>query len=138
MLEQLKLRHNRLPVIILTGHGDVPMAVSAMKVGAVDFILKPFNDQYLLEQIQKYIAINVNQCLSEPFENYVNHFADLSKREQQIMSLVIVGKLNKQIADELCIANSTVEFHRSRIMKKYGAKNLAHLIVIYLRSQHAE
>jgi two-component system, LuxR family, response regulator FixJ len=135
MLEQLNLRKNRLPVIVLTGHADVPMAVHAMKIGAIDFISKPFNDQYLLEQIQKSIALKVNECLSGPSENYTKRFAYLSKREQQVIKLIAVGKLNKQIAQELCISNSTVEFHRSRIMKKMGAKNLAQLINIYLKSQ---
>jgi two-component system, LuxR family, response regulator FixJ len=138
MFEELNLRKNRLPVIILTGHGDVSMAVNAMKIGAKDFISKPFNDQYLLEQIQKSITLNVNQCLSGSIENHANRFASLSKREQQIMKLVTAGKLNKQIAQELYIANSTVEFHRSRIMRKMGAKNLAHLIKIDLRLQDRE
>jgi FixJ family two-component response regulator len=136
MFEQLNLLKNKLPVIILTGHADVPMAVNAMKIGAMDFISKPFNDQYLLEQIQKSIALNVNQRLTDQFENYANRFANLTKREQQVLILVIAGKLNKQIADELCIANSTVEFHRSRIMKKIGVKNLAELIKIYLKSEN--
>lgn len=135
MFEQLILRKNRLPVIILTGHGDIPMAVKAMKIGAMDFISKPFNDQYLLEQVQKSIVRSVNQCLSDPFENYARRFADLSKRELQVMKLVVAGKLNKQIAQELCISNSTVEFHRARTMKKMGAKNLAQLIKIYLSLQ---
>jgi two-component system, LuxR family, response regulator FixJ len=138
MFEQLNLRKNRLPVIILTGHADVPMAVNAMKIGAIDFISKPFNDQYLLEQIQKSITLNVNQCFSEPFEDYANRFASLSKRERQVMKLVTAGKLNKQIAQELFISNSTVEFHRARIMKKIGAKNFAQLMKIYLRSQDKE
>lgn len=132
MFEELNLRKNRLPVIILTGHADVPMAVNAMKIGAVDFISKPFNDQYLLEQIQKSIALNISQSLPDSFESYAIRFADLTKREQQVVKLVVAGKLNKQIADELHIANSTVEFHRSRIMKKIGVKSLAELIKVYL------
>ena len=132
LLEQLNLRKNKLPVIILTGYADIPMAVNAMKIGAIDFISKPFNNQYLLDQIQKSIATNVNQYTSEPLENQANRFADLSKRERQVMALVASGKTNKQIAQELFICNSTVEFHRSRIMKKMGAKNFAHLIQIYL------
>src|SRR3990167_2437643 len=132
LFEQLILRKNRLPVIILSGHGDIPIAVNAMKIGAIDFISKPFNDQYLLEQVQKSIAHNVKQCFAEPFENYTNRFANLSKRELQVMKLVAVGRLNKQIAQELCISTSTVEFHRARIMKKMGAKNLAELLKIYI------
>jgi two-component system, LuxR family, response regulator FixJ len=135
LLEQLNSRKNRLPVIILTAYADIPMAVNAMKIGAMDFISKPFNNQHLLEQIQKSIASNVNQYSSESLENYANRFADLSKRERQVMKLVAIGKLNKQIAQELFISNSTVEFHRSKIMKKMGAKNLAELIKIYLSLQ---
>jgi two-component system, LuxR family, response regulator FixJ len=135
LLEQLNLRKNRLPVIILTAYADIPMAVNAMKIGAIDFIPKPFNNQHLLEQIQKSIASNVNQSYSQPLENYASRFTDLSKRERQVMKLVAIGKLNKQIAQELFISNSTVEFHRSKIMKKMGAKNLAELIKIYLSLQ---
>jgi len=87
----------------------------------------------LLDQIQKNIASNIQECLAEPYETIGDPFTELSKREQQVMELLMLGKLNKQIANELCIANSTVEFHRSRVMKKYGAKNLAHLIVMYLQ-----
>ena len=132
LLEQLNLRKNKLPIIILSGHADIPMAVNAMKMGAIDFISKPFNNQHLIEKIQKSIADNINQRFSEPLENYANRFANLTKREWQIMKLVAIGKFNKQIAQELFISISTVEFHRSRLMKKMGAKNLAHLINIYL------
>ncbi len=135
LLEQLNSRKNRLPVIFLTAYADIPMAVNAMKVGAVDFISKPFNNQHLIEQIQKSIASNANQYNSQPLENYAARFADLSKRERQVMKLVVIGKLNKQIAQELFISNSTVEFHRSKVMKKMGAKNLAELIKIYLSLQ---
>lgn len=135
LLEQLTLRNNSLPVIFLTGHGDIQMAVQTMKSGAVDFISKPFNDQYLLEQIQKAIALNVEQRKSAPVASVNTGFNDLSKRERQVLDLIVAGKLNKQVAEELNIANSTVEFHRSRVMKKVGAKNLAHLIKLYL-GQH--
>lgn len=132
LLEELNLRKNKMPVIILTGHADIPMAVNAMKIGASDFISKPFNNQHLLEQIQKSIANNLYHGLTSQAEIYVKRFAKLSKRERQVLKLVAIGKLNKQIAHELFICNSTVEFHRSKIMKKMGAKNLAELIKIYL------
>lgn len=137
LLEQLNLRKNRLPVILLTGYPDITMAVNAMKIGASDFISKPFNNQHLIEQIQKSIASNLNQDFSASSESYANRFADLSKRERQVMKLVAIGKLNKQIAQELFISNSTVEFHRSKIMKKMGAKNLAELVKIYLSLQES-
>lgn len=129
LLGKLNEFNNRMPVIIITGHGDIPMAVKAMKMGAVDFISKPFNDQYLLEKIQLAIASNLTQS-DEEFTTV--SFQDLSKREKEIMELIAQGMLNKQIATELSIAISTVEFHRSRLMKKIGAKNLAQLIKIYL------
>jgi two-component system response regulator FixJ len=132
LFAELNVRKNKLPVIILTGYANVPMAVNAIKSGAMDFISKPFNDQYLLEQIQKSIAISVNAYQSTSVANYADLFACLSKREQQVMQLVTSGKLNKQIAEELFIANSTVEFHRSRIMKKMGAANFAELVKIYV------
>ena len=135
LFKQLNLRKNKLPVIMLTGYGDIPMAVHAMKNGVMDFISKPFNNQYLLEQVQKAIAHNIQQCLEEPFENYTSRFADLSKREREVLKLVATGKQNKQIAQELFISNSTVEFHRARVMKKMGARNLAQLIQIYLSLQ---
>lgn len=130
MLEELKLRKNKLPVIMLTGYGDIHIAVNAMKIGVMDFIPKPFNNEYLLEQIQKSIARSMQQNSAESFENDAKRFSDLTKREQQVMKLVVAGKLNKQIADELCICTSTVEFHRSKMMKKMGAKNLAQLVKI--------
>jgi two-component system, LuxR family, response regulator FixJ len=135
MVTELNSRKNKLPIIFITGHGDVQMAVSAMKIGAIDFISKPFNDQHLLEQIQKSIAFDVNQRrIDVVTDNYTALFALLSNREQQVMKLVNAGKLNKQIAQELFISNSTVEFHRSNIMKKIGAKNLAQLLNMYMRS----
>lgn len=135
LLKELNSRKNRLPVIILTAYADIPMAVNAMKVGAVDFISKPFNNQHLIEQIQKSIANNLNHALCAPSENYAKCFFNLSKRERQVIKLVVIGKLNKQIAQELFISNSTVEFHRSNVMKKMGAKNLADLVRIYLSLQ---
>lgn len=135
MLEELNLRKNKLPVIMLTGYGDISMAVNAMKIGVIDFIAKPFNNQYLLEQIQKSIARSIKQNSAGSLENDAKRFSGLTKREQQVMKLVVAGKLNKQIAHELCICTSTVEFHRSRMMKKMGAKNLAELVKISLSLQ---
>lgn len=131
LFEQLKAQNNPLPVIFLTGHGDIPMAVNAIKSGAMDFISKPFNDQTLLDQIQKAIAINLKYHESKKSPTNFT-LGELSKRENQVLELVVAGKLNKQIADELSISPSTVEFHRARLMKKIGAKNLAQLIKLYL------
>lgn len=132
LLEKLKQQKIFLPVIVITGYGDIPMAVRAMKLGAKDFLLKPFNEQVLLEKVQKHINQSVNNESLHLLNKRIN---SLSKREQQIIKLIIDGKLNKQIAHELSISISTVEAHRSNIMNKIQAKNLAQLIKLYLQAQ---
>lgn len=129
LLEKLREINNRLPVIVITAHGDIPMAVKAMKMGAVDFVIKPFNDQNLLEKIQA--AVNSTSIQNELDNTNLSDF-DLTNREKEVMNLIVQGMLNKQIATKLNISISTVEFHRSRLMKKVGAKNLAQLIKKYL------
>ena len=128
---QRKLRENglRLPIIFMTGYGDIMMAVQAMKDGATDFLTKPFDDQKLLDTVQ--------QALSQAQITYEKHaqndlmasrLALLSPREQQVLDKVLDGKLNKVIADELNISMKTVETHRARIMEKMQARNLAELV----------
>ena len=121
--ERLKARFSTLPVIFITGHGDVPMAVSALKGGAADFIEKPFNDADLLRL--------VSQCLSREREEGARRRqgaevsrrpAQLTVREREVLDLIIAGKLNKQIADTLGISIKTVEVHRARVMEKMGAQ----------------
>lgn len=128
LLSELKQRNNALPVIMMTGFGDIPMAVKAMKSGAADFIIKPVNGQYLLEIIQQYL---------KPAKSVTNDISDkknpLTKREQEVMDLILDGKLNKQIAADLEISISTVEAHRAKIMHKYNARNLAQLIKTYFQ-----
>jgi two-component system response regulator FixJ len=136
LLEQLKVQKSRLPVIIMTGYGDIPMAVRAMKAGALDFFLKPFNDQYLLEIVQKYINQSINNhSLIHSTHDINERINCLSDRERQIIELIMDGSLNKEIAFELSISLSTVEAHRANIMKKMKAKNLAQLIKMYLQVQ---
>ncbi|HMV18343.1 MAG TPA: response regulator transcription factor [Zoogloea sp.] len=127
--ERLKARFSTLPVIFITGHGDVPMAVSALKGGAADFIEKPFNDADLLRL--------VSQCLSREREEGARRrqgaevsrrLAQLTVREREVLDLIIAGKLNKQIADTLGISIKTVEVHRARVMEKMGAQSLAELV----------
>lgn len=132
LLEQLKAQKIHIPVIIITGYGDIQMAVRAMKAGAVDFILKPFNDQCLLETVQKCINKTSNTGSIELIQERIN---SLSDREKQIINLILDGKLNKQIAYDLSISISTVEAHRANIMHKMQAKNLAQLIKMYLQVQ---
>lgn len=128
LLEHLKLQKNQLPVVMITGYGDIPMAIRAMKLGAVDFILKPINEQCLLEIVQKCIhqSSKVNSI------EIHKRVRQLTKREQEVIDLILEGKLNKEIAYELSISMSTVEAHRSNIMQKMQAKTIAHLVKLYL------
>ena len=128
LLEELRRRNNPIPVIMMTGHGDVPMAVRAMKAGAIDFVLKPFNDQLLLEQIQKCLKQSMVQEVKEPVGKLNDHFSRLTPREREVLKLVAGGKLNKQIAAELNITISTVELHRSHLKQKLKVRTLAELI----------
>lgn len=125
LLDILNSKKITLPVIVMTGYGDIPIAVKAMKLGAVDFILKPFDAQYLFETIDFYLKTEKNHFKHDTKDHL------LSPRERQIIKLIINGKLNKEIAFELKISISTVEAHRARIMRKYNAKNLADLMKKY-------
>ena len=120
---------NLIPIIMISGHGDISMAVRAMKAGAVDFITKPFNDQLLLEQIQKALTFDKQ---TESKQSILNRFRDLTSREQQIFAGVVAGKMNKQIAHELNISQKTVELHRAHVMQKMGAKTFADLIRMHI------
>ncbi|QRN05184.1 response regulator [Legionella sp. MW5194] len=136
LIEKLKEQNNLLPVIIITGYGDVPMAIRAMKAGAIDFILKPVNDQNLLEIVQQRLnqSTTQNTWVTEVSER----IQTLTEREIQVIELIVEGKLNKEICYELSISRSTVEAHRASIMKKMKAKNLAQLIKMYVRFQMNE
>ena len=120
---------NPLPIIFITGHGDLPMGVRAMKKGAVDFLAKPFDDEDLISAI----AAALDKCrkarqASEDVTNAQNRFDKLSPREHDVLRHVISGRLNKQIAGELDIAEQTVKIHRGRIMKKLGVDSIAELV----------
>ena len=123
----------RLPLIFITGHGDVPMAVEALKKGAVDFIEKPFNDNALLALIDR--ALRQQQALQEDTQQRSAALARVhtfTPREREVMDMVVTGKLNKTIADQLGISIKTVEAHRARVMEKMQAKSLADLIQMTL------
>lgn len=127
--EHLASRKIRIPAVIITGHGDVPMAVRAMKAGAVDFIEKPFNDEALLDAIRRAIATEERQR-SEQFENReiqarVEH---LTPREREVMDMVTDGRSNKEIANALGVSAKTIEAHRARVMEKMQAGSLAELV----------
>ena len=128
LLEKLKKMQCPIPVIMITGYGDIQMAVTAMKIGAAEFFTKPVCNEHLLEVVKNY--------LNNPLINNSSISSDLSmltKREQQVINLILSGKFNKEIADELNISNSTVEAHRARIMKKFDVKNVVQLIRKYYK-----
>ena len=127
--EELTKREIDLPLIFITGHSDVPMAVRALKLGAFDFIEKPFNDQLLLDAIQKGIKLNSDKVESfAQNEAIFNNIKSLTPRETQVMSRVTEGKANKVIAHELSVSIKTVEVHRARMMEKMSANSVAELV----------
>jgi FixJ family two-component response regulator len=135
LYEQLQARDSTLPVIFITGHGDVPMAVSALKKGAADFIEKPFNDQDMLGLIEACMQQDRADAAKRAASASVAQRRDsLTQREQEVLALVVAGKLNKQIADELGISIKTVEVHRSRVMQKMGANSVAELVQLTLKN----
>ena len=127
--EQLANRSWRIPIIIITGHADLTMAVRTLKNGALDFIEKPFSDQVLLNRIQQAIQLDlgIRDEQAEQAE-IAARVSSLTPREREIMNKVIVGKPNKVIADELGLSQKTVEVHRANVMKKMRAESLADLI----------
>lgn len=129
LFEVLRQRHCTLPVIFITGHGDVPMAVAAVKRGAVDFIEKPFVDRDMLGLIEESLAREREGRQQRLLEaETARRLGDLTHREREVLDLIIAGKLNKQIADLLGISIKTVEVHRARVMEKMGANSLAELV----------
>jgi FixJ family two-component response regulator len=126
-------RGDRAPVIFVTAHGDVPLAVEAVKKGAFDFIEKPFNEQHIVDLIRRAVVQNAERRKHDLHElEHRKHLASLTAREREVMDLVVAGKLNKSIADELGISIKTVETHRARVMEKMKVKSLAELIQITL------
>lgn len=131
--KKLNDKHSILPIIFVTGHGDVPMAVDAMKEGAVDFIQKPYREEALLEKIEAALEQDLEQrkTLDEKQE-IIRRVKSLTPREHEIMDRMIEGQANKVIAIELEISQRTVEIHRSRVMHKMGTHSLAHLVRMVL------
>ena len=127
--DRLNERGSTLPIVFITGHGDVPMAVEAMKRGAVDFIQKPFRDQELLDRIN--LALEQNRRrrdAEETKQDIAERIATLTRREREVMDMVIQGKANKVIAIDLGLSQRTVEVHRSHVMDKMKARTLAELV----------
>jgi len=137
--DRLVERKSPLPIVFITGHGDVPMAVNTMKKGALDFIQKPFNEGELLDLVER--------MLERARESFAEHqqaasrdalLSKLTGREAQVLERIVAGRLNKQIADDLGISIKTVEAHRANIMEKLGANTVADLLKIALGQQTAK
>lgn len=137
--EHLADRGSALPVIFVTGHGDVPMAVAALQRGACDFIEKPFHNEDLLGRIRRALAVDCqNASRRKRTDAIAQRLEQLTQREREVMDLVVAGKLNKQIADELNISMKTVEAHRARVMDKMGARTLAELVRAVMQTTKEE
>ena len=126
----------KLPVIIITGHGDIPMAVQAMRAGAVDFLEKPFREQELLHRIHQAVEQDARAQQDRAAKAEITaRLASLTPREGQVLDLVVAGKPNKAIAGELGLSHKTVEFHRAKIMDKMRADNVAELVRMVLAAE---
>ena len=127
--DELLKRETLLPIIFITGHGDVPMAVDAMKHGAVDFIQKPFRDEELLDRVHQALARNREErSNAETVRLVTDRFEALTPREKEVMAMVVAGNANKVIAQDLAVSQRTVEIHRARVMEKMRARSIAHLV----------
>jgi FixJ family two-component response regulator len=121
----------KMPIVFITGHGDVPMSVKAMKAGAVDFLTKPFRDQELLDAVTGALERDRNRRKEEDSRlNVRDRFTSLTPRERQIMALVAAGLMNKQVGGKLGISERTVKIHRGQVMRKMQAKSLAELVLM--------
>jgi two-component system response regulator FixJ len=131
--QQLNLRGAVIPVIFITGHGDVPMAVEAMQQGAFDFLQKPFRDQDLIDRIQRALDKDrANRAELGKHNRLRERHQALTPREREVLALVMTGKANKVMAADLGLSQRTVEVHRARVMEKMGASSLAHLVRMVL------
>jgi FixJ family two-component response regulator len=119
----------QVPVIFITGHGDIPMSVKAMKAGAVEFLTKPFRDQELLDAVQRGLALDrARRDQQKPVAELQARFKTLTAREQEVIAFVSAGLMNKQVAGRLGVSEITVKVHRGNAMRKLGAKSLAELV----------
>jgi FixJ family two-component response regulator len=129
MQHELNLRGATIPVIFITGHGDIPMAVEAMQHGAFDFLQKPFRDQELLDRVQRALARDSEyRTRLRQTDRIRERLASLSPREREVLELVTRGKANKMVAGDLGVSQRTVEIHRAHVMQKMEAGSLAELV----------
>jgi FixJ family two-component response regulator len=135
---RLRAMNDQIPIIFITGHGDVPMSVQTMKAGAADFLLKPFRDQDLLESVQAALRRDrAQQAEQSDFAVTLANYRSLTDREREIMKFVVTGLRNKQIACAVGLSEVTVKLHRAQVMHKMGAASLADLVRIAVRIEHA-
>ena len=132
--KRVAVERTDMPIIFITGHGDIPMSVGAMKAGAVEFLTKPFNDTVLLEAIRQALERSrVALTREEERHELRDRYASLTPRERDVMTLVVSGLLNKQVAGELGISESTVKAHRGQVMQKMNANSVADLVKMTAR-----
>jgi two-component system response regulator DctR len=132
--DELLERQVQLPVLFLSGHGDIPMAVDALQKGAFDFLEKPFSGDALVQRVQRALAQEAARYAQRGVQQQeVDRLASLSEREYAVMLLVAAGKLNKVIADELCVSVRTVEVHRARVFAKLGVRSSAEVATLLTR-----
>jgi two-component system response regulator FixJ len=134
--EEIVRRHLGLPVIFITGHGDVPLAVRAMKAGAIDFLEKPFDDRQLIASIRRAMEVSVkNRSRAAEAQAATGILALLTPRERGVLDKLVMGRSNKVVAHELGISPRTVEIHRARVMDKMNASSLSDLVRIVLATE---
>ena len=135
--DKLIERHSPLPIVFITGHGDVPMAVDTMKKGALDFIQKPFDESAMVSVVERMLE-HARTAFTDQQQAATREalLAKLTGRESQVLERIVAGRLNKQIADDLGISIKTVEAHRANIMEKMGANTVADLLKVALGSAH--
>ncbi len=135
LLERMGADRRGVPVIMVTGHGDVPLAVRAMQAGAADFVEKPFEEARLLQSIKVAIS-NAASAPVAPDDSLTARFARLTPRETDVMRQMVIGHPNKIIAYNLGLSPRTVEIHRGRVMRKTGAESLSHLVRLAIKAGH--
>ena len=128
---ELAARNYQVPIVFITGHGDIPMTVRAMKAGAIEFLTKPFRDQDLLDAVRAALERDrIRREQQKEITGLQQRLDSLTVREREVISMVVAGKLNKQIADQLGTSENTIKVHRSRVMEKMHAQSLAELVVM--------
>jgi FixJ family two-component response regulator len=126
---QLARLHREIPIVFITGHGDIPMSVRAIKSGAIEFLTKPFRDQDLLDAVQQAVKLDIeSRNKANELAGLRERYESLTRREREVLELVALGAANKQIAAKLSISEPTVKLHRGRMMHKLGAESVADLV----------